>query len=120
MRWQTAHTREALCDAMARKLAVIPGIDTQFSQYIEDNVDEAVSGIKSELAVKVFGPDTYKLQKLEPKSATQEIAARHKPCTQEWRLRSATRSLIKAVIRFSKAYGTRSSGGLNRAVRINL
>jgi len=63
-RWQTAHTREALCDAMARKLAVIPGIDTQFSQYIEDNVDEAVSGIKSELAVKVFGPDTYKLQKL--------------------------------------------------------
>ncbi len=63
-RWQTAHTREALCDAMARKLAVIPGIDTQFSQYIEDNVDEAVSGIKSELAVKVFGPDTYELQTL--------------------------------------------------------
>ena len=63
-RWQTAHTREELCDAMARKLQVIPGIDTQFSQYIEDNVDEAVSGIKSELAVKVFGPDTFELQKL--------------------------------------------------------
>ena len=42
----------------------IPGIDTQFSQYIEDNVDEAVSGIKSELAIKVFGPDTFTLQKL--------------------------------------------------------
>jgi cobalt-zinc-cadmium resistance protein CzcA len=63
-RWKTAHTREELCDAMARKLQVIPGIDTQFSQYIEDNVDEAVSGIKSELAVKVFGPDTFKLQQL--------------------------------------------------------
>ena len=62
--WKTAHTREVLCDAMARKLQVIPGIDTQFSQYIEDNVDEAVSGIKSELAVKVFGPDTFELQKL--------------------------------------------------------
>ena len=62
--WKTAHTREELCDAMARKLQVIPGIDTQFSQYIEDNVDEAVSGIKSELAVKVFGPDTFELQKL--------------------------------------------------------
>ncbi len=62
--WKTAHTREELCDAMARKLNVIPGIDTQFSQYIEDNVDEAVSGIKSELAVKVFGPDTFELQKL--------------------------------------------------------
>jgi heavy metal efflux system protein len=63
-KWTTAHTREELCDAMARKLEVIPGIDTQFSQYIEDNVDEAVSGIKSELAVKVFGPDTFELQKL--------------------------------------------------------
>jgi heavy metal efflux system protein len=62
--WKTAHTREELCDAMARKLRVIPGIDTQFSQYIEDNVDEAVSGIKSELAVKVFGPDMFELQKL--------------------------------------------------------
>ncbi|HUD83047.1 MAG TPA: efflux RND transporter permease subunit, partial [Candidatus Saccharimonadales bacterium] len=62
--WKTAHTREELCDAMARKLQVIPGIGTQFSQYIEDNVDEAVSGIKSELAVKVFGPDTFELQKL--------------------------------------------------------
>jgi cobalt-zinc-cadmium resistance protein CzcA len=63
-RWTTAHSREALCDAMARKLRQIPGIDTQFSQYIEDNVDEAVSGIKSELAIKVFGPDTFVLQKL--------------------------------------------------------
>jgi len=63
-RWTTAHNREALCDAMARKLSDIPGIDKQFSQYIEDNVDEAVSGIKSELAIKVFGPDTLTLQKL--------------------------------------------------------
>jgi heavy metal efflux system protein len=63
-RWTTAHDRETLCDAMARKLRDIPGVDTQFSQYIEDNVDEAVSGIKSELAIKVFGPDTFKLQTL--------------------------------------------------------
>jgi cobalt-zinc-cadmium resistance protein CzcA len=63
-RWTTAHEREALCDAMARKLAEIPGIDTQFSQYIEDNVDEAVSGVKANLAIKIFGPDTLVLQKL--------------------------------------------------------
>ena len=62
--WTTAHDREALCDAMARKLATIPGIDTQFSQYIEDNVDEAVSGVKANLAIKVFGPDSLVLQKL--------------------------------------------------------
>ncbi|MGA3179659.1 MAG: CusA/CzcA family heavy metal efflux RND transporter [Verrucomicrobiota bacterium] len=63
-KWTTAHTRDKLCEAMNAKIRQIPGIDTQFSQYIEDNVDEAVSGIKSELAIKIFGPDTYKLQSL--------------------------------------------------------
>jgi cobalt-zinc-cadmium resistance protein CzcA len=62
--WTTAHTREKLCEAMDSKIREIPSIDTQFSQYIEDNVDEAVSGIKSELAIKIFGADTYKLQAL--------------------------------------------------------
>jgi len=62
-KWTTAHNREDLCDAIDRKIkASIPGIDTQFSQYIEDNVDEAVSGIKSELAIKLFGDDPNKLQ----------------------------------------------------------
>jgi cobalt-zinc-cadmium resistance protein CzcA len=51
--WTTAHSRDALCDAMTRSLNEIPGIDTQFSQYIEDNVNEAVSGVKSELAIKL-------------------------------------------------------------------
>jgi len=60
--WVTAHSREKLCEAMDAKIREIPGIDTQFSQYIEDNVDEAVSGIKSELAIKIFGSDTTKLQ----------------------------------------------------------
>jgi cobalt-zinc-cadmium resistance protein CzcA len=62
--WTTAHTRDSLCEAMDAKIREIPGIDTQFSQYIEDNVNEAVSGIKSELAIKIFGPDMLKLQSL--------------------------------------------------------
>jgi cobalt-zinc-cadmium resistance protein CzcA len=62
--WTTAHTREKLCEAMDARIREIPGIDTQFSQYIEDNVDEAVSGIKSELAIKIFGPDSTQLQAL--------------------------------------------------------
>jgi cobalt-zinc-cadmium resistance protein CzcA len=60
--WTTAHNREDLCEAINKKIKEIPGLDTQFSQYIEDNVDEAVSGIKSELAIKVFGDDSTKLQ----------------------------------------------------------
>jgi len=61
--WTTAHNRDDLCNAMAQNLKEIPGIQTQFSQYIEDNVNEAVSGVKSELAIKLYGDDPEKLQK---------------------------------------------------------
>ncbi len=67
--WTTAATREGLVDAMSRNLAQIPGIDSQFSQYIEDNVNEAVSGIKSELAIKLFGEDPETLQNLADRIA---------------------------------------------------
>ena len=60
--WKTASNREALADAMGRNLSAIPGLSSQFSQYIEDNVNEAVSGIKSELAIKLYGEDPEKLQ----------------------------------------------------------
>jgi len=62
--WTTARDRDGLDEAMARSLREIPGIDSQFSQYIEDNVNEAVSGVKSELAIKLFGDDPVKLQQL--------------------------------------------------------
>jgi len=62
--WKTARNRDDLDEAMASNLREIPGIDTQFSQYIEDNVNEAVSGVKSELAIKLYGDDPEKLQNL--------------------------------------------------------
>ena len=67
--WKTASNREALADAMGRHLAAIPGVNSQFSQYIEDNVNEAVSGIKSELAIKLYGEDPEKLQEYADKIA---------------------------------------------------
>jgi cobalt-zinc-cadmium resistance protein CzcA len=62
--WQTAATREGLVDAMNRKLLEIPGMSFQFSQYIEDNVNEAVSGVKAELSIKIYGNDVQQLQSL--------------------------------------------------------
>jgi cobalt-zinc-cadmium resistance protein CzcA len=50
---------------MAQKIHMIPGVPTNFSQVIEDNVEEALSGAKGEIVVKVFGPD---LQVLEDKA----------------------------------------------------
>jgi heavy metal efflux system protein len=63
--WKTAKDRAGLSEAMNWGLTnQIPGVEFQFSQMIEDNVNEAVSGIKSELSIKVFGEDPYKLQAL--------------------------------------------------------
>ncbi|HVO51502.1 MAG TPA: CusA/CzcA family heavy metal efflux RND transporter [Thermoanaerobaculia bacterium] len=68
-KWTTAKTRDALSDAMNRRLSAIPGIELTFSQVIEDNVNEAVSGIKSELSVKIFGEDPVVLQDLADRAA---------------------------------------------------
>jgi heavy metal efflux system protein len=54
-----------LIAAMNRELSKIPGVDWGFSQPIEDNMEEAVSGVKGALATKVYGDD---LKVLEEKS----------------------------------------------------
>ena len=62
-------SREALVEAMNRKLAAIPGLNVEFSQVIEDNVNEAISGIKGELGIKIFGEDPVRLQALAERIA---------------------------------------------------
>jgi cobalt-zinc-cadmium resistance protein CzcA len=47
---------------MNAKLQEIPGTEFNFSQVIEDNVEEALSGVKGELAIKLFGDDLAVLQ----------------------------------------------------------
>ena len=42
----------------------IPGVDWNFSQYIRDNVTEAMSGVKGDNSVKIFGPDLDKLESI--------------------------------------------------------
>jgi cobalt-zinc-cadmium resistance protein CzcA len=49
--------KERLIAAMQRELDKIPGVIWNFSQPIADNMEEAVSGVKGELAVKIYGDD---------------------------------------------------------------
>src|SRR5262249_6263320 len=49
-------------EAMAAALSDIPGITLNFSQPIKDNVDEALAGVKGELAIKLYGPDIFVLE----------------------------------------------------------
>ena len=54
--------KEELIAAMDRELEKIPGVLWNFSQPIEDNMEEAVSGVKGELATKVYGDDLRTLE----------------------------------------------------------
>ncbi|WP_020482908.1 efflux RND transporter permease subunit [Methylomonas sp. MK1] len=54
--------KDDLVQAMDKALAIFPGILTNFSQVIQDNVEEAISGVKGEIAIKIFGSDLQTLQ----------------------------------------------------------
>ena len=66
--WRYAN-KDQLVNDMASRIRAIPGVPTNFSQVIQDNVEESLSGVKGEIAVKIFGPD---LTILEEKS--QQVA----------------------------------------------
>jgi cobalt-zinc-cadmium resistance protein CzcA len=53
--WNPKITKEELIDTMNRALSIIPGVDYNFSQPIMDNVEEAVSGVKGSICVKIYG-----------------------------------------------------------------
>ncbi|WP_416304947.1 efflux RND transporter permease subunit [Neptunicella sp. SCSIO 80796] len=55
--WTSADNRYALQDLMSDKLGQFPGLLLNFSQPIATRVDELLSGVKAQLAIKLFGPD---------------------------------------------------------------
>ncbi|MBD3853659.1 MAG: efflux RND transporter permease subunit, partial [Acidobacteria bacterium] len=59
--WTTAHTKEGLVAAIREKLATIPGVEFGYTQPIQMRVDELLSGVKSQIAVKIFGDDLHEL-----------------------------------------------------------
>lgn len=62
--WPAGVTKETLTAELSKKLqAKYPGVDFSFSQYIEDNVEEAASGVKGANSIKLFGPDLPTLEK---------------------------------------------------------
>ena len=61
--WERKITKDELVIEMQTILAKYPGIDFNFSQPISDNVEEAVSGVKGAMAIKIFGKDLKYLEK---------------------------------------------------------
>ena len=74
--WSGAyHTKPELIERVNRKLQVFPGIQFNFTQPAEDAVDEAETGLKSALDVKVFGADlaTLEAKGLEVKHILEKV-----------------------------------------------
>ena len=69
-KWHTAHSIDGLIKKIQELLTPFKGVDFEYSQPIKDNVDEAISGVKGELVVKVFGPKLEELQKYATAIAT--------------------------------------------------
>ncbi|MCE3519211.1 efflux RND transporter permease subunit, partial [Escherichia coli] len=62
--WPSGVTKETMTEELSKKLQQrFPGVDFSFSQYIEDNVEEAASGVKGANSIKLFGPDLPTLEK---------------------------------------------------------
>ncbi len=56
-KWREGVTKESLVEEMRAAVEVIPGVQFNFSQPIKDNVEEAVSGVRGQIVLKIFGPD---------------------------------------------------------------
>ncbi len=73
--WHGAiRTKPQLIDAIQKKLSAFPGVIFNYTQPAEDAVDEAETGLKSALAVKIFGPDLSVLE--EKAEAVRRIISR--------------------------------------------
>jgi cobalt-zinc-cadmium resistance protein CzcA len=55
--WTSAKTKEELADKFKEALSVIPGIDYEFTQPIEMRFNELITGVRSDIAIKIFGDD---------------------------------------------------------------
>jgi cobalt-zinc-cadmium resistance protein CzcA len=67
--WKSGRNKAELVAAIQKDLAVIPGLRYSFSQPIALRVNELISGVKSDLAVKVFGPDLEVLKQFSDRIA---------------------------------------------------
>ncbi|MEW6641957.1 MAG: CusA/CzcA family heavy metal efflux RND transporter [Pseudomonadota bacterium] len=66
--WPTGYTKEKLTEELNKEFTdALPGATFNFSQYIQDNVEEALSGVKGANSVKILGPNMKVLEELATK-----------------------------------------------------
>jgi cobalt-zinc-cadmium resistance protein CzcA len=116
--WPAGVTKESMVAEMtARLTAAYPGVDFNFSQYIEDNVEEAASGVKGENSVKLYGGDLDVLERTANKMAA--VMAKIPGITDLAVLRSLGQPTVRIDVDRNRAarYGL-APGDINSTVQV--
>jgi cobalt-zinc-cadmium resistance protein CzcA len=103
--WRAGLTKEKLIEEIDARLRAIPGVIFNFSQVIQDNVEEAMSGVKGENSIKLFGSD---LKTMEAKAVEIEAAMKAIPGVKDlgiFRLLGQPNLLIQVDRQASARYG---------------
>jgi cobalt-zinc-cadmium resistance protein CzcA len=107
--WRPGLTKEKLIAEIDERLQSIPGVIFNFSQVIQDNVEEAMSGVKGENSIKLFGTD---LRVMEAKAMEIERVMRRVPGVKDlgiFRLMGQPNLLIEVDREASARYGLQVS-----------
>ncbi len=107
--WRPGLTKEKLIAEIEARLQSIPGVIFNFSQVIQDNVEEAMSGVKGENSIKLFGTD---LRVMEAKAVEIERVMRRVPGVKDlgiFRLMGQPNLLIEVDREASARYGLQVS-----------
>ena len=75
--WPKGLTKDKLIDTLIQEFTdEVPGATFNFSQYIEDNLEEGLSGVKGVNSLKIIGPDLAVLEKLSDQAQTEMMKVR--------------------------------------------
>ncbi len=73
--WENAKTKDELAERFKEELSIIPGIEYEFTQPIEMRFNELITGVRSDIAIKVFGDDLDYINKkaMEVKALVMDV-----------------------------------------------
>jgi heavy metal efflux system protein len=103
--WRRFHSKEELIEAMDAELRKIPGVDYDFTQPMAMRLDETVSGVKADLAIKIFGDD-YKVLDTIARQVLHEVSGVEGAADEQMEITSGVAQLSVTIDRQALArYG---------------
>jgi len=103
--WRRGLSKDDLVEEIEQRLKTIPGVIFNFSQVIQDNVEEAMSGVKGENSIKLFGADLKTMETLAGEIEKQMQQIRGVKDLGVFRLLGQPNLLIKVDRQASARYG---------------